>query len=184
MDARWHRAKRGCGTALVLVCLAGQAVAQAVTPAPYEGPAQAAREGRRCTVRRISDGDTFECTQVGRVRLIGMDTPELSQPPYGRQAAEALERLIPAGTVVLLEPDVTRRDRYDRTLAHVWRGDTLVNWVLVREGWAVLLTIPPNVQYADWLEVAQARAREERRGLWGTDAFRCPPQDARAGRCR
>jgi len=40
------------------------------------------------------DGDTIECSRVGRIRLIGMDTPELSQAPFGARAADALEALI------------------------------------------------------------------------------------------
>jgi len=59
----------------------------------------------------------------------------------------------------------------------------LLNWRLVREGWAVVLTIPPNVQHVDWLVDAQRRARAENRGLWARGGFNCPPGDHRRGRC-
>jgi micrococcal nuclease len=183
MTVRCWAAKHGRLLAAVLLACAPAGVA-AQQPAPYQGPPAPVREGRPCIVRRIVDGDTIDCSRVGRVRLIGVDAPELSQRPYGRAAADALERLLPVGTPVLLEPDVEARDRYDRVLAYVWRGDTLVNWRMVREGWAVLLTMPPNVQYVDGYTGAQRQAREERRGLWATEAFACLPRDYRAGRCR
>jgi micrococcal nuclease len=54
------------------------------------------------------------------VRLIGMDTPELSQQPYGGQAKEALRVMLVGRAEVALELDVERRDSYDRLLAYVW----------------------------------------------------------------
>jgi micrococcal nuclease len=134
-------------------------------------------------VSRIVDGDTFECSSVGRVRPIGMDTPELSQAPYGGMAAQALRSLIPVGSQVELELDVEPRDRYDRLLAYVWADGVMVNWLLIRLGWAVLLTYSPNVQYVDWFTEAQRLARQEGVGLWAIDAFECLPRDRRQGRC-
>jgi micrococcal nuclease len=157
--------------------------AQKPGPTADAGPSAPVRATAICVVRRIVDGDTIECHGAGRVRLIGMDTPEPSQRPYGPSASRALRRLLPIGDTVLLERDVELRDRYGRLLAHVWHDSVLVNWWMVREGWAVLLTIPPNVQYVDRLTDAQARAREERRGLWAVDGFRCLPADHRRGRC-
>ncbi len=112
-----------------------------------------------------------------------MDTPELSQEPYGDLATEALAVLAPAGSTVELELDVEPRDRYGRLLAYVWAQGLLVNWALVRQGWAVVLTYPPNVQYVDSFTAAQQRAREDRVGLWGVDGFDCLPADRRRGRC-
>lgn len=157
-------------------------VAPAATP-PVSGPTQPVRQTYSCLVTRIVDGDTIECSRMGRVRLIGMDTPELSQPPFGAQASSALATLIPPGSPVQLEQDVETRDRYGRLLAYVWADSALVNWRMVREGWAVLLTYPPNVQYVDWLVAAERQAREERRGLWATGGFDCRPVDRRRGRC-
>jgi ketosteroid isomerase-like protein len=77
----------------------------AVLPAPVIadfGPAAPIRRTTSCVVSRIVDGDTFECRGVGRVRPIGMDTPELSQAPYGAMATQALNSLMPVGTAVEL----------------------------------------------------------------------------------
>ena len=148
------------------------------------GPSDPVRQTFTCTVTRIVDGDTIECTRAGRIRLIGLDTPELSQAPFGVQASSALAAFIPLGSDVQLEQDVEARDRYGRLLAYVWLDGTLVNWRMIREGRAVLLTYPPNVRYVDWFVDAEQRAREEGRGLWATGGFDCRPLDRRRGRCQ
>ena len=71
-----------------------------------------------------------------------------------------------AGRQVELERDVTPADRYGRTLAYVWVGEELYNLVIVRDGYAGLLTLPPNVRYASVLAACHRTARESRRGLW------------------
>ncbi len=146
-------------------------------PTDPEGPT------RTCVVERIIDGDTIVCEWDERIRLIGMDTPELSQKPYGGRAADALAELLPVGSTVEIEEGVEPLDRYGRRLAHVWAGGTLVNWSLVRRGYAVLLTVPPNVRYVDELTEAQTRAREEGAGLWADGVFDCTPARHRRGDC-
>ncbi len=149
----------------------------------YSGPPAPVRETSRCVVERIGDGDSLVCRGRGRVRLVGIDTPELSQEPYGRLAAQGLAELAPVGSSVSLELDVETRDRNGRLLAYVWAEGRLVNWLLVRQGWAVVLTYPPNVQYVDWFTAAQDSARQERAGLWALDGFDCLPVEHRRGRC-
>lgn len=136
-----------------------------------------------CEVRRVVDGDTFYCADGRKVRLIGMDSPELGQGESGREARKALSRLLPVGGQVRLEGDVTPRDRYGRTLAYAWSGGRLVNEAMVRGGWAVLYTVPPNVKYARRLERAQKRARAEGAGLWASGGFECPPSRYRRREC-
>jgi len=58
-----------------------------------------------------------------------------------------------------------------------------VNWQMVRGGWAMLLTIPPNVRYSEAFVEAQRRAREAGAGLWAEGGFECRPSDRRRGRC-
>ena len=147
------------------------------------GPTSPRRQTVPCTITRIVDGDTIECDGAHRVRLIGMDTPESNQRPHGTQASAALAAMAPVGSTVGLEPDVEPRDRYNRVLAYVWVGRSMINWRMVREGWAVLLTYPPNVQYVDAFTDAERRAREEGRGLWASGGFDCRPVDRRGHRC-
>jgi endonuclease YncB( thermonuclease family) len=152
-------------------------------PVTDSGPTSPRRETVPCMITRIVDGDTIECDGAHRVRLIGMDTPESNQPPNGAQASAALAAMAPVGSTVGLEPDVEPRDRYNRVLAYVWVGRSLINWRMVRDGWAVLLTYPPNVQYVDAFADAERRAREEGRGLWASGGFDCRPVDRRGRRC-
>jgi micrococcal nuclease len=148
--------------------------------AAQESPPPAARA---CRVHRVSDGDSLRCTDGRRVRLIGIDSPELQQHPFGPQAQKALLGLLPPGTEIRLETDASQMDRYGRMLAYVWTGATLVNEVMVRDGWAALYTVPPNVKYAERLAQAQKEARAARAGLWSGRGFDCLPIDFRQRRC-
>jgi micrococcal nuclease len=196
MAAKWPRAALAALLLLAahpLAATAQDAARQDTMPAD-SGPPGPVRATWTCTVTRIADGDTFECAgealrdalrceRAGRVRPIGIDAPELDQAPHGALAAEALAALIPPGSEVELERDVELCDPYGRLLAHVWAKSTLVNWEMVRRGWAMVYTVPPNVQYVEWLVAAQERARAERAGLWSSGGFECPPADRRRGLC-
>jgi micrococcal nuclease len=136
-----------------------------------------------CTISRVSDGDSFRCSDGRRVRLIGIDSPESQQQPIGAEARAALVRLLPSGSTVRLETDVAPYDQCGRTLAYAWTGTTLINETMVQDGWAVLYTVPPNLKYVDRLRRAQEEARARRTGLWSQHGFDCLPSDFRRGRC-
>ena len=121
-------------------------------------------------VTKHTDGDTLWLSGIGKVRLIGMDTPEVygQVECFGREASAFVERTVPLGTEVRYRLGVEERDRYGRALAYVWLGDgRFLNRMLVARGYAQPLTIPPNVEYEDLLMRAARRARDVRRGLWG-----------------
>jgi micrococcal nuclease len=136
-----------------------------------------------CTVQAAFDGDTIQCLGGRRIRLIGMDTPEMDQVPFGDQSRDALLARIALGTTVRLERDVELRDAFDRTLAYVWVQDSLVNETMVRQGWAVTFVVPPNAKYEARLAAAEAAAQNDLAGHWATGGFVCLPADHRAGRC-
>lgn len=117
------------------------------------------------------------------MRPIGIDTPERNQGEIYALAREALRAHAAIGDTVMLEWDASRRDRYGRLLAWVWRDSVLVNEAMVAEGWAVLHTVPPNVRYVSRLEEAQRAARERGAGLWAREGFACLPAAARRGEC-
>lgn len=151
-------------------------------------PAAAASPVSDGTIVSWTDGDTARVRIQGlstRVRLIGIDTPEISAGEratrqatelgrdvativaLGRMAKSAAERLAPPGTTVRLEWDVQTYDRYGRALLYLYLANgRMINEELVRQGYAMVLTIPPNVRYADRFVRAQREAREARRGLW------------------
>lgn len=152
-------------------------------PQPAGGPARPARRTEPCVVTRVADGDTLECARIGRVRLIGIDAPEGDQQPAGDRARDALEQLAPVGARLQLERDVEARDRYGRTLGYLWREGTMVNWLMVRQGWAVDLPVPPNDRHAETFRDAVRRARDEAAGLWASGGLTCAPARHRRGEC-
>ncbi len=140
-------------------------------------PAPVASQGDSTTVQvvRVIDGDTIQvCCIAGKrekVRYIGINTPETKHPQkgverYGEEAAKANWMLV-VGKTVRLEFDVQQRDRYGRLLAYVFLKDgTFVNAWLVENGYAMVMTVPPNVKYQDLFLKLQREAREAGRGLW------------------
>ena len=130
-------------------------------------------------VVRVVDGDTIH-VQVGgtreTVRYIGVDTPESVKPGtpvecFAKRASAFNHRLVD-GEQVRLVRDTEARDRYGRLLAYVYRvrDKRFVNAALVRRGYAVPLTIPPNVAHAKQFRKPASAARRARRGLWSS----CP----------
>jgi micrococcal nuclease len=117
----------------------------------------------------VTDGDTIHLAGLGSVRLIGIDTPEVygGVECFGRRASNFARRLLPLGTRVRYRVGVEERDRYGRLLAYVWLPDgRMVNRVMVEEGYAQPLTIPPNVEFADAFRAAARAARQAGLGLW------------------
>ena len=135
-------------------------------------------------VKRVIDGDTLLLETGERVRLIGIDTPEMhdSDKLYrdsrrmkqdvhlikqlGYRAYEFTRRLA-QGQLVRLEFDTEKHDKYNRLLAYVYLKDgSMLNARIIEEGYASLMTIPPNIKYADLFFKLYHEARESRRGLW------------------
>jgi micrococcal nuclease len=117
----------------------------------------------------VTDGDTLRLGELGPVRLIGVDTPEVhgGEECFGREASRFVEGLAPVGTRVRYRVGVEARDRYDRLLAYVWLPDgRMLNRELVEAGYAQPLTIPPNVEFAEAFRTAARAARRAGIGLW------------------
>jgi micrococcal nuclease len=148
-----------------------------------EGPDSAPGDVR-CMIERIIDGDTVVCASGERVRLLLIDTPEMSQGDLGLRAKLALEEMIAVGSAVRLEFDVRDRDHYRRLLAHVHSEEGLwTNMEMVRRGYAVVAVYPPNVRHVEVLRAAADEAREAGRGLWSDAGFDCEPNARRQRRC-
>jgi micrococcal nuclease len=141
--------------------------------------------GANATVVRVVDGDTVVVGLAGneeKVRLIGIDTPETKKPNtpvqcFGEQASARLHELVPDTTPVRLERDAEERDHYGRLLAYLYRtSDGLfVNLSLAADGYAVPLSIAPNVTHADEFRSAAADARGHGKGLWSACPEPRPP---------
>lgn len=124
-------------------------------------------------VERVVDGDTIIVAGVGRVRLIGVDTPETVDPRrpvqfFGREASAFARRLL-EGKQVRLEYDQERTDRYGRTLAYVWLPDgPMANAEIIRRGFGHAYTRFP-FRYLDEFRKLEREARFEGHGLWGAE---------------
>ena len=128
------------------------------------------------SVTKVVDGDTFWAdndTKDGiKVRLIGVDAPESKnvfkkkKGYYGKESKQYLTTLL-SGKNVKLVCDVDSLDQYGRTLAYVYLEDgTFVNANLMKHGYAMVMTIPPNVKFADEFVKLQQEARDNNKGLW------------------
>lgn len=138
-------------------------------------------------VIRVIDGDTIGVGLPSgardSVRFIGIDAPELHANRSRRQGTDPLNRpevvralgerarqfavMWLAGRDVWLVFDAERRDRYGRLLAYVWLpGGASFNVLTVREGYAQVMTVPPNVRHAGVFLACEREARAAGRGLW------------------
>lgn len=126
-------------------------------------------------VVRVVDGQTIEvCCLAGlpeSIRYIGINGPETHNATkraesYAKEADKAHVKLV-AGKWVRLEFDELYRDHHGRILAYVYLKDgTFVNAWLVEQGYAQMMTVPPNVKYQELFLKLQREAMEARRGLW------------------
>lgn len=134
----------------------------------------------RAKVLRVVDGDTI-VVQLGgreeRVRYIGLDAPEVANAGAGtdaecggNEARDANDRLV-AGEQLLLERDVSDRDRFGRLLRHAWRtadGEwRLIGLELVEAGAVEARSYPPDTTRDAELDAAERRARDRGAGIWG-----------------
>jgi micrococcal nuclease len=123
-------------------------------------------------VRFVFDGDTIDVATLGRVRLLGIDAPEVGRrfdtpAPFGPEARARLSALV-LRRWVRLEFEGAAVDIYNRRLAYVLTEDgQFVNAVLVREGLARVSARTTLVRLRE-LQRAQAEAQASRRGIWGS----------------
>jgi len=139
-------------------------------------PSPAQTDSKWYQVSKIVDGDTFWIInakgQEEKVRLIGVDAPESRKSGkkeigyYGKESKAYVTQIL-TGKKVRLEYDVSKYDRYKRTLAYVYlENGTFLNAFLIKNGYASVMTVPPNVRHADLFVQLQKEARENKRGLW------------------
>jgi micrococcal nuclease len=151
-----------------------------------ERPLRSEKQASHDFVRvvEVYDGDTVGAiinTKREKVRLTGIDAPETGQPPWGAMAKQYLQTLVgEAGRQVKLEFDVEQRDKHGRILAYLRTPDGKhINLLMVKNGYAMLYTVPPNVRYANELAAAQTEAREKKIGIWSDQGLKEKPADYR-----
>lgn len=136
------------------------------------------RVDERVRVSRIIDGDTVELHDGRRVRLIGIDTPEIGHDgapsePLALKARTRLEQLLaPRANSITLRYDQEREDRYRRVLAHAFLEDgASLTAELLDQGMGVALILPPNGWNAPCYQEAEHRARTRRLGVWSLPSY-------------
>ena len=123
------------------------------------------------TVKYIIDGDTIILSNGEKVRYTSIDTPERGQCWY-RQAKRMNQDLV-GGKEIILEQDISDRDKYERLLRYLYIDDkkskniTFVNMELVKAGLARVKEYKPDLKYLEELEKAEDYAKQNKIGLWG-----------------
>ncbi|MDF0734057.1 thermonuclease family protein [Pseudomonas entomophila] len=149
---------------------------------PLPGAAQSV------AVRQVVDGDTLRLSDGRSVRMIGINAPEIGRKgrpsePYAEAARRRLQALVKAsdGRVGLV-PGVEAKDKYGRTLAHIYgrNGDNL-EAQLLSEGLGYRVAVAPNVRLAGCQQQAEQAARQARVGLWRQSPVLRAGQVARSG---
>lgn len=129
-------------------------------------------------VLEVVDGDTIDILLNGtttRIRIIGMDTPELYDPRkpvqcFAKEASAEAHRLL-EGQYVRLEyqPD-DRIDKYGRTLAYVFLLDGRnYEKFMIQNGFAHEYTYKKSYKYQKEFRAAEAEAKAALRGFWALD---------------
>ena len=173
---RRRKVRRFTFAAFVLLALS--AVLDRAGVFRYAGNDWRAFDHKQFVVTKVVDGDTLDVRPAGggeetRVRLIGVDAPELrSHDTAGRpdfwatDARDYLKRRAAGKDVTLRLEQTDTRDRYKRLLAYVYVGDSHnLNLDLVRDGHAYADRRFPHSMRAQF-ERAESEARRARRGLW------------------
>ena len=123
------------------------------------------------TVKDALDGDSLETTDGTKIRLIGIDAPDVeTKGCFSGEATTHLRELLAPESPVRVVYDADRTDGLGRTLAYVYRpvDGLFVNAAMARDGFARQLTTPPNTTHAEEIKTAVSEAVAERRGMWQT----------------
>ena len=155
-----------CGAFLLLSLICSPKNTALASCAPY-------KRGVEQEVAHVYDGDTVRLADGRKVRLIGINTPELGHDgkidePGARQALQHLLSIVRASQQrVYLLPGTQQKDRYGRQLAHLYDKDgNNISESLLRDGMGYVITIPPNLRNIACYQAAESLARQNRRGLW------------------
>ncbi|MHA0856850.1 thermonuclease family protein [Paenibacillus sp. CMAA1364] len=120
-------------------------------------------------VKRVVDGDTFVTVSGHKVRLIGINTPEVFGEVgyYGQEASDFSTQHLEGKTVYLFK-DVRETDKYDRWLRFVFVEDdpVMFNETLIMEGYANTMSIPPDILYSEKFSHLKREAQNNQIGLW------------------
>jgi micrococcal nuclease len=155
--------------AVIAIVLFAPALVQRLSPTPVA--AAGIPDGATpATVDYVHDGDTLFLADGRKVRLLGIDTPEIGEHAecWGEEATTILRELLPQGTSVWVLPDIEPLDQYGRSLLFVYTDDaTNINLAMLERGAAEVEQYAPNLLLQAELEGAMSTARAGAVGMWG-----------------
>jgi micrococcal nuclease len=123
----------------------------------------------------VLDGDTIIADIDGdhiKIRLIGIDSPESvhyndSENTAAGSLASDFAKSLLVNNQVWLEYDIEQFDQYGRTLAYVYtKQHGMINDYMLRNGYADVVTYPPNIKYAVLFAKSAEDAKKSNLGLW------------------
>jgi len=132
----------------------------------------------KAVIDYVIDGDTVVLKDKRHIRLIGINTPELSRNNKPAEAGaiiarDALKQILAHSSLIHLVYGHERHDRHGRTLAHIHLTDgTNVQAKLLKSGLAMPLRIPPNLSLADCYNETSQLAKNQRQGLWALPRYK------------
>lgn len=137
-------------------------------------------------VTKIQDGDTIEVDTSGNqvvIRFACVDSPESTQEPWGNNASNFLEDIIPVGSEVQYKTITT--DRFSRSVSEVYKGDALINRELVAKGHAAVYTqyLSSCPDTKDTYLQAESKAKTQKLGFWNQSNV-CLPWNFRSKKCQ
>lgn len=149
-----------------------------------KNPSDVPDKAQKVEVWQIVDGDTIEVTGLNftssytaDVRLLEINTPETKHPTepdqcYGKQATDALARLLPTGSTAYVLRDKDLKDQYGRFLLYIWNDEgVFVNLRMVKDGYAEASLFMPNDLYWDVISNAENTAQQADKGAWGACSY-------------
>ena len=126
------------------------------------------------TITKVVDGDTITLDGGEKIRLIGVDTPEVygGKQCFGPESSAYTKSLLKPGTQVRVELDKDHLDSYSRTLAYIYRVDDglFVNADLIANGYAREIYYAPNGAHRSEFQTLQSQAQLKKLGRWAA----CP----------
>lgn len=153
--------------------LAGAFFIFGLSPLAAFGLCASDRYDETVIIQKVHDGDTVNLADGRKIRLIGINSPELArdeQPAeaYAQAAKEYLQGLARQSRHWRVRWGAQKKDHYGRWLGHVFIGDRNLNAEMLRQGLASVIAIPPNQWSLTCYQQQEQQARHEARGIWGT----------------
>jgi endonuclease YncB( thermonuclease family) len=142
------------------------------SPALADSACPAEQFDETTSIRYIHDGDTLHLKDGRKVRLIGINTPELARDnkpaeAFAVEAKNALKSLFKHDKSIALVYGKDKKDHYGRLLAHALLSDGQnVQAILLKQGYARVITVPPNTKFVSCYLQMERIARCNKAGLW------------------